>query len=63
MAKKVKARSKIGIAPKIIGAGIAAVVAGIAGAHFLQTAKNRKKLKGSRRIIKRLTKRPSGMSL
>ncbi|HEY4495179.1 MAG TPA: hypothetical protein VJC01_01875 [Candidatus Paceibacterota bacterium] len=46
MAKKVKARSKIGIAPKIIGAGIAAVVAGIAGAHFLQTAKNRKKLKG-----------------
>jgi len=46
MAKKVKARSKISIAPKIIGAGIAAVVAGIAGAHFLDSAKKKKKLKG-----------------
>ena len=46
MARKVKARSKIGIAPKIIGVGIAAVVAGIAGAHFLDSAKKRKKLKG-----------------
>ena len=46
MARKVKARSKIGIAPKIIVAGIAAVVAGIAGAHFLDSAKKRKKLKG-----------------
>ena len=46
MAKKVRARAKSGVAPKIIGAGIAAIAAGIAGAHFLNSAKKRKKLKG-----------------
>lgn len=44
--KQNKKQAKSSVVPKVIGAGIAAVVAGVAGAYFLQSAKKRKKLKG-----------------
>lgn len=41
-----KKQTKSAVMPKAIGVGIAALAAGAAGAYFLQSAKNRKKLKG-----------------
>ena len=46
MTQKTRKQTKKSVIPGVIGAGVATLAAGVAGAYFLQSAKNRKKLKG-----------------